>query len=553
MEGGAGSGTQLNPRAQAAQQAAIEAKKVQLRDQIAAIEAAVVGEKKVADSQRESNEQLKKRAEFDAEGVQYLTSREQLERAVVRVRNEGLAAGKSEAEIQERIGQIRRQFDPGAAESVQIARIDNTKRNLTSLIAAYQDAEQVLETNRQAGLVGERDYYEAKVGFIKLNAEAQRRIIEEDTKAQRVLLSNPNLNTAETTAIQTRIKDNIAEIEKLQKRAAASGVNAATQQTAAQRALAAAYQQSRDAAEDYLRTLVRSQQRDLSGFGLGNEERARQSGRNQIADKYDDDLLRAEAQVRALRVKQGGDLTDEQQKDFDDQLALIREFRERALGEYDLYYEARRKQEGDAQSGAQEALTNYVDSQRNAARTTQEAYEHAFSSLEDTLTDFFTTGKLNVKSLVNTILAELARIEAKKLIANNIGSVGSFLGAIFGGATGGGLSIDTSGAGSAGGSYLPDSIRGGRAIGGPVSAGQTYEVNERDIPEIARVGGRDYLTMGNQGGKVMPLDGAVSGPTFHISIAAGVTRTELASYIPEMTRQIKASVQGDMNRPGGRA
>lgn len=42
---------------------------------------------------------------------------------------------------------------------------------------------------------------------------------------------------------------------------------------------------------------------------------------------------------------------------------------------------------------------------------------------------------------------------------------------------------------------------GGRAIGGPVSAGKMYRVNERR-PEVLDVGGQQFLMMGNQSGKV---------------------------------------------------
>ena len=53
------------------------------------------------------------------------------------------------------------------------------------------------------------------------------------------------------------------------------------------------------------------------------------------------------------------------------------------------------------------------------------------------------------------------------------------------------------------------SFGGGKAAGGPVSAGMFYEVGEANKPEIFRTGGRQYLIPGNQG-EVMPI-GAASG------------------------------------------
>lgn len=47
---------------------------------------------------------------------------------------------------------------------------------------------------------------------------------------------------------------------------------------------------------------------------------------------------------------------------------------------------------------------------------------------------------------------------------------------------------------------------GGRASGGPVSAGRMYQVNERG-PELLNVAGRQFLMMGSQGGSVTPNAG----------------------------------------------
>lgn len=49
-------------------------------------------------------------------------------------------------------------------------------------------------------------------------------------------------------------------------------------------------------------------------------------------------------------------------------------------------------------------------------------------------------------------------------------------------------------------------VRGARELGGPVSAGGMYRVNERG-PELLEVAGKQYLMMGNQGGKVDPNGG----------------------------------------------
>lgn len=60
-------------------------------------------------------------------------------------------------------------------------------------------------------------------------------------------------------------------------------------------------------------------------------------------------------------------------------------------------------------------------------------------------------------------------------------------------------------------------VAGRRELGGDVSAGRSYEVAERGKPEVLEVAGRNYLLMGNQGGKVTPVDGPQAGPQYHVT------------------------------------
>jgi hypothetical protein len=53
-------------------------------------------------------------------------------------------------------------------------------------------------------------------------------------------------------------------------------------------------------------------------------------------------------------------------------------------------------------------------------------------------------------------------------------------------------------------------ISGGRKFGGPVTAGENYEINESGTPEVYTAGGKDYL-MATQNAQVTPLDRAGLG------------------------------------------
>jgi lambda family phage tail tape measure protein len=77
--------------------------------------------------------------------------------------------------------------------------------------------------------------------------------------------------------------------------------------------------------------------------------------------------------------------------------------------------------------GAKSALKTYIDDATNAAKRAQQVTVNAFRSMEDALTRFVMTGKLDFRSLADSIVADLVRIQIQRAItlplANWLGSV----------------------------------------------------------------------------------------------------------------------------------
>ncbi len=89
--------------------------------------------------------------------------------------------------------------------------------------------------------------------------------------------------------------------------------------------------------------------------------------------------------------------------------------------------------------GARSALRTYVEDATNAAKNAERAVTGAFRSMEDALTQFVTTGKMDFASLANSIISDLVRIQIQRTITLPLANWASSL---FGG-------------GSASGSALP--------------------------------------------------------------------------------------------------
>lgn len=109
-------------------------------------------------------------------------------------------------------------------------------------------------------------------------------------------------------------------------------------------------------------------------------------------------------------------------------------------------------------NGAKKALKDYEDAGQNVAGLTQSFFISSFDNMTNALTNFATTGKLSFKSLVASILADLAKMEMRIAMSKALSSM-------FGGGT------DTSaGGGGAQMASIFDGGWGGIAKGGAFDA-----------------------------------------------------------------------------------
>lgn len=103
------------------------------------------------------------------------------------------------------------------------------------------------------------------------------------------------------------------------------------------------------------------------------------------------------------------------------------------------------KRQESFSSGWEKAFKDYEKSANDASKTAGDVFGSVTSNMSSALTTFVTTGKLDFKSFTASILADLAKIAAEKLVAGIVGS-------LFGGSTSSGASY-TSGSFSAASTY----------------------------------------------------------------------------------------------------
>jgi len=356
--------------------------------------------------------------------------------------------------------------------------IENIRKANELLVASYNNAEKILEANRAAGLVNERAYYAAKIGFVNLDTAAQ----EDALTKELARLQAEKLSSAAAIENKKKIVDVEAKLASVRASAVTSVEVLKTQETAALDKIAQSYREAEEAARSYLNTLRLQQDRETAGQGQGRVARARNAGVNQNEDRFTQQRQRLE------QDKRNGAFNG-REDDFQKELDLIRSSEAQALEIYTNGFDQRLAAQQNWQIGASEAFKNYYDEAGNIAKQTEDAFTSAFNGMEDALVNFVKTGKLDFKSLADSIISNLIRIAVQQSITKQLASAlgdSDILGVLLGGLLG-----------------------GARADGGPVSAGKLYQVNERG-PELLETAGKQYLMMGSQGGNVVPNGGAAS-------------------------------------------
>ena len=426
--------------------------------------------------------------------------------------------------------------------------LDQIRKQSAAITDTFANAEKIMSARRSAGLIDEREYYDAKLGFLALNAQEQESALQKEIARlqQEKLAGKDKIDNAR------KVVDAEAKLAKVREGATANVQILAIQQEAALQKIEQGYRDAEAAAQDYLDTIRKTQARELAGMGAGTLERGRTDGRAQIEDKYS----QQEQSLNKSRTDAefAGTFGPEAKNKYDDELSRIRRFQSLALGEYDTYFTERLKKENDWSVGASEAMQNYYDESRNIARQTEDLFTNAFKGMEDALTTFITTGKISFSGLANSILADLARIEAKKLIASLtggsdgaglLGSALGWIGALSGGGSGASLSGDSSGSLL---SATGEMVRGRRAGGGTVSSNGMYEVNEKG-PELLNVAGRQYLMMGSQNGSVTPnsevgnVGGGGPSPTIIVNMHGGGSAPDVRRAAGQGAREALAAFQ----------
>lgn len=167
----------------------------------------------------------------------------------------------------------------------------------------------------------------------------------------------------------------------------------------------------------------------LATMGMGDQQRGRYDEHLKIQQQYQDKLEQLKRDSKA-KGTYGSD--EYRQAEQELQASL-----DRRLAEWADYNAKVDTASGDWTLGASRALDNFMAQGSDVAGMTENVFTNAFNSMADGIANFTLTGKMDFRSFTVSILADLAKMEARIAASKLLGSVlGMFgVGASAGGST----------------------------------------------------------------------------------------------------------------------
>lgn len=156
------------------------------------------------------------------------------------------------------------------------------------------------------------------------------------------------------------------------------------------------------------------QDRSLEAFGQGDRARERVDAQRGIRNEFS----RYERQLTQKAADEGELGSDK----YKAEVERIKQSLNDALNAQSDYFDKLEEKQGDWANGASAAFANYVDEAKNVAGQVEDAFSSGFQGMEDALVKFVQTGKLDFKSLADSIAADITRIIIKQQMMNAIGT-----------------------------------------------------------------------------------------------------------------------------------
>lgn len=389
------------------------------------------------------------------DGLKYRTDQKKLEDEITQARIEGLKAGKTQAEIDQRILSIRESYkgklktSPGA---VDLTSFNDSKNQLNAVLSYYKSADKELEAAQKAGIISQESYTAQRVALLQQQASEVKSSYEAEIAALEGAKGKAGTSAAQRIQLDQKIADARANMVKAQQESDSELAVIATNEQGRLKKQELAIKSYTDALDQQNAALQRAGSRAAQGVGQGDRQNAINGDLNGISDRANQqrlDLARDKADASRNMS------AEEYQAKLEAINRSERDLTQTTLSNYEQMSVA----QSDWRNGATSAFSNYLDSARDVAGQTHSLFTNAFSSMEDAVASFATNGKFSFADFTKSIIADMARIATRQAASGLLSSLaGSALGAYFGGS---GAAAGAGSFGSSIGSAITANAKGG--------------------------------------------------------------------------------------------
>lgn len=323
--------------------------------------------------------------------------------------------------------------DPaGKANQLNLSGYNDAQNAIKELQATYSNSEKELEAQQKAGLITQQNYLDQRTALIRAEREEVTRAYETEIASLEAVKDKAGTTGAQRIQLDQKIADARTNMVKAQKDADSQLEILATNEEGRLKKQALAIKTYTDALQQQVVTLRQQGQREAASLGMGDRQKGLQSQFNGIDDK-------ANAQRIDLANQYGDGSRGMSLDEYNAKLKAVaqsqQDLRNTVIANYDDMTDA----QGSWTAGASSAWENYLESTRDVAGQTKSLLTNAFSSAEDALAQFVTTGKLSFSDFAKSVLADMARIAARQAGSSALSGLfqvaGSVAASYFGGSS----------------------------------------------------------------------------------------------------------------------
>lgn len=417
----------------------------------------------------------------------------------------GVDAAQVERQYQLAVAGINERYKEPAARSrrsaVDLSALNDEQNARKALVASYANSQKELDAQQKAGLITQEAYYRQRVVLINAEKEQVTAAYQAEITALEQTRDRATTSGEQRIQLDQRIADARTNMVKAQKDADSELNILATNEQGRLKKQEEAVRVYTDALEQQVRTLRDQGIRSAATLGMGDRQRSLYESQNAITDRINSSRLDLANQYGD--GSRGMSLEEYQQK-LQALQATENDLRDTVVQNYDDMTAA----QGNWRNGVTSAFADYQESARNVAGQTKSVVTNAFSSMEDAVADFATSGKLSFSSFAKSVIADMARMAVRAASSSALSGLFGIAATAAGSYFGGGAAAASSAAGASQSGYtgaaFSNFVAGQRAGGGDVNANSLYQVNELG-PELLNQGGKTYLMMGSEGGSITPL------------------------------------------------